>query len=365
MEITVSDSYQLSDLAVRWMELETRADGGFFLSWRWIGSWLRATGARPLLVTAQEADRTIGMGLLVRSRRRRLFIPVRQLCLHQTGLPEWDAAMIEHNNFLIAREAPDGLIAGMLQALQADIPSWDEIVLGGVSGDFLVQADGAGLTIVTDKVSPDFGVLLPGPQSRPNSWEDGLSPNQRAQLRQSRSFAQRMGPLALKPAANPPQALEFFDHMAELHTAYWQGRGKPGAFATPAARGFHREIIASPEGRGRVDMLQLSAGGQVLGYLYNFEYGERVYSYQSGFAYGEDNRHRPGLLAHGLAIEQARERGMRVYDFLAGEAPYKARLGQCLGQIIWCRGQRNKPLLRCERAAHALYGRLRGAAKTR
>jgi len=98
----------------------------------------------------------------------------------------------------------------------------------------------------------------------------------------------------------------------------------------------------------------------VLGYLYNFEYGERVYSYQSGFSYSDDNRHRPGLLAHALAIEQARQRGMRVYDFLAGDAPYKARLGQKLGQLAWCRGQRNRPLLGCERAARALYRKLRG-----
>jgi CelD/BcsL family acetyltransferase involved in cellulose biosynthesis len=105
-------------------------------------------------------------------------------------------------------------------------------------------------------------------------------------------------------------------------------------------------------------LLELSAGGQVLGYLYNFQYGERVYSYQSGFSYSDDNRHRPGLLAHALAIEQARRRGMRVYDFLAGDAPYKARLGQQLGQIVWCRGQRNRPLLRCERTVRALYRKL-------
>jgi CelD/BcsL family acetyltransferase involved in cellulose biosynthesis len=95
-----------------------------------------------------------------------------------------------------------------------------------------------------------------------------------------------------------------------------------------------------------------------LGYLYNFQYGERVYSYQSGFSYSDDNRHRPGLLAHALAIEQARQRGMRVYDFLAGDAPYKARLGRQLGQLVWCRGQRNRPLLRCERAARTLYRKL-------
>ena len=73
----------------------------------------------------------------------------------------------------------------------------------------------------------------------------------------------------------------------------------------------------------------------------------------------EDNRHRPGLLAHAMAIEQARARGIRVYDFLAGDAPYKARLGQRLGEIVWCRAQRNRPLLACERGAGRLISILR------
>ena len=108
-----------------------------------------------------------------------------------------------------------------------------------------------------------------------------------------------------------------------------------------------------------MELLELTAGSHVLGYLYNFQHGERVYSYQSGFSYSEDNRHRPGLLAHALAIERAQAQGMRVYDFLAGEAPYKARLGQRLGALVWCRGQRDRPLLRCERAARRLISGLR------
>jgi CelD/BcsL family acetyltransferase involved in cellulose biosynthesis len=109
-------------------------------------------------------------------------------------------------------------------------------------------------------------------------------------------------------------------------------------------------------------LLELAAGSEVLGYLYNFVYGDRAYSYQSGFAYGADNRHRPGLLAHALAIERAANQGLKVYDFLAGDAPYKARLGQQLGQILWCRAQRDRPLLKAERAARGFYGRLRGQA---
>jgi len=358
MEITVSNTYEPSDLAVQWMGLETRADGGFFLSWQWIGSWLRVTGARPLLVQAQEAGETVALGLLVPARRRRWFISVDRLCLHETGHPCWDAAMIEHNSFLFARQAPAGLAAAVFRSLQAADPSWDEIVLGGVSLEFVASAEAAGLTIVIDRKSPDFGVLLASP-TQPQCWEESLSQNQRAQLRQSRNFAERTGPLALKTAASPSQALEFFEKMAALHATYWQGRGKPGAFATPSSRAFHRELITSQAGPGQVQLLELSAGSQVLGYLYNFQHGQRVYSYQSGFFYSEDNRHRPGLLAHALAIERAQAQGMRVYDFLAGEAPYKARLGQRLGELVWCRGQRDRPLLACERAARTLIAKLR------
>ena len=357
MEITVSQSPELPDLAASWMELESRAEAGFFLSWRWIGSWLRATGARPLLVRAAEGNRTVALGLLVPSRRKRFFVSVKQLCLHETGLAGQDAVMIEHNNFLLAQQAPPGLVAEMLRTVRAAAPAWDEIVLGGVSPNLLADVEAAGLTVVTDRISPDFGVVLSG---LPGRWEDSLSPNQRAQLRQSRSFAERLGPLALKAANNPSQALEFFEKMTVLHTAYWQGRGKPGAFASAFARAFHREIITSQDAPGEVELLELSAGQEVLGYLYNFQYGARVYSYQSGFAYSDDNRHRPGLLAHALAIERARDRGLRVYDFLAGDAPYKARLGERLGEVVWCRGQRNRPLLASERAARAFYQRLRG-----
>jgi CelD/BcsL family acetyltransferase involved in cellulose biosynthesis len=359
MEITVTQSTELPDLAASWMELEARADGGFFLSWRWIGSWLRATGAKPLLVTAKKDGRIVALGLLARARRRRLFFSVSQLCLHETGLAECDAVMIEHNNFLVARDAPADAVADLLRALQTADPSWDEIVLGGISHITVADIEAAGLTVVTDRVSPDFGVML-SHQNPPARWEDTLSQNQRAQLRQSRAFAERMGPLALTAAAGPSQALEFFEKMVALHTAYWRAKGKPGAFATPFSRAFHRELITAQSGAGSVELLELSAGGQVLGYLYNFAHGARVYSYQSGFAYSDDNKHRPGLLAHVLAIERARDRGMGVYDFLAGDAAYKARLGQHLGQMMWCRGQRNRPLLRCERAARAIYRWLRG-----
>ncbi|HJT42009.1 MAG TPA: GNAT family N-acetyltransferase [Rhizomicrobium sp.] len=355
MEVTLHRSYALSELATRWTELEGRASGGFFLSWRWIGSWLRTTDLRPLLVTAMQGDTVLALGLLTLCTKRRHFIPVRQLCLHESGSADLDAVMIEHNNFLMADGAPAGLITDIVRSLQSASSGWDEIVLSGVSPGIAGAMADCGLRIEIDRSSPNYGVDLSG------KWEEKLSENQRAQIRQSRAHAERIGPLRLERAGGAQQALAFFEKMLEMHNRYWQARGKPGAFASQHARSFHHALIAAPSDRADIELLALTAGAEVLGYLYNFRYGERIYSYQSGFSYSDDNRHRPGLIAHTMAMADAKARGLRLYDFLAGDALYKARLGQLMGTMLWCRAQKNRPLLTLERSARALYRRFRGA----
>jgi CelD/BcsL family acetyltransferase involved in cellulose biosynthesis len=354
MKIEISTSYDLPGLASDWMELEKRADGNFFLSWRWIGNWLRATGTQPLLVRASENGTILALGLMTAHRRKRLFLSVRQLCLHETGMAESDAFTIEYNNFLIARSAPAETLTQIFGMLQS-APDWDEIVLGGVEPSILSTARATGLHVETDRHSPVFGVDLSA-----GTVEDRVSQNLRAQIRQSRALAERAGPLALVAARSTEEALEFFEQLAALHNAYWQGRGKPGSFATDFSRKFHRALIQDQSDLASVELLQLTAGSQLLGYLYNFLYAGRVCNYQSGFSYSDDNRHRPGLIAHVMAMEQARNRGLLVYDFLAGDAHYKARLGAQMGQMIWCRLQKNRASLIAERTLRRLRQRLRG-----
>jgi len=359
MKIEISSAYDLPGLADCWTELETRADGNFFLSWRWIGTWLRTTGLPPLLVKAVDGDRVQALGLLTPVRRRRHLLSVSQLCLHESGVADFDNLTIEYNGFLIARDAPSGLAASILRHMQSAGPDWDEIVMGGIPPDAAAAARAAGLHVALDRSSPHFGVDL----SAGGTWEDTLSTNQRAQLRQSRSFAERSGPLKLEQASSTQQALDYFEKLMALHTQYWRKRDKPGAFASDFSQTFHRELIAGQAGQAQVALLQLTAGSDILGYLYNFQYAGRVSNYQSGFCYGDDNRHRPGLIAHALAIAQARSQGMQIYDFLAGDARYKARLGRPMGTLLWCRAQKDRPLLKAERAIRTLYRKLRGGSE--
>ncbi len=142
-----------------------------------------------------------------------------------------------------------------------------------------------------------------------------LSANARYQLRRSaRLYAARSGPLAIAAAAGEAEALAWLDALAALHGETWRRRGKPGAFAAPFALRFHRALVARALARGELELLHVAAGGETLGYLYNFRLRGRVYAYQSGFAPADGTAHaKPGLTCHHLAIERALAAGDRAY----------------------------------------------------
>ena len=49
-------AHQCPGLGEAWRSLEQRADGSFFLSWRWIGSWLAALPPDlPWVLSAESA----------------------------------------------------------------------------------------------------------------------------------------------------------------------------------------------------------------------------------------------------------------------------------------------------------------------
>ena len=75
------------------------------------------------------------------------------------------------------------------------------------------------------------------------AYEAGLSRNSRQQIRRARRLYAESGPLRLTRAADPDEALTYFDRLKALHQATWVGRGRPGAFAEPFFERFHRRLI--------------------------------------------------------------------------------------------------------------------------
>ena len=321
-------------LAETWQALEARAGGSFFQGWSWTGCDYATRFPDPVLLRAEESGRVLALGLFNRRPRR---LARSSLHLGESGDAALDAVFIEHNGFLIDRAAPAGLAAACLRAaLTLALPEGGtrRLVLSGIDDDLFAVARPFAPHVTAVRPAPF--VDLAGLRTRGVPYLDRLSANTRYQLRRSaRAYAAR-GPLAVQRAASLAEALDFLDRLARLHQRTWQARGKPGAFANPAFREFHAALIARGLPRGEVDLLRIAAGGDAIGYLYNFRYRDRIAAYQSGFDYEAAGAHaKPGLTCHHLAIEHYAATGAVAYDFLAGGDRYKASLADAAATLHW------------------------------
>jgi len=226
----------------------------------------------------------------------------------------------------------------------------DELYISGSAlrlSDPVVERRGLGQSEITlPSYSLDLGLL----SSSAGELHPVLSANARQQLRRAfRNFEQR-GSLCLTEAATLEEALKFFAELKALHCASWERRGKVHAFTGAFFEPFHRRLIESSLDDGGIQLLKASAGEQVIGYLYNFRLGSRIYAYQSGFA--EAGRgERPGVVAHALAIRRAFRSGARVYDFMAGRNRLKQSFATRCEPMLWQVFQQPRLAFRLERLA--------------
>lgn len=341
----------VGELEVLWRGLET-ADGSLFTRWSWIGCWLKTLpgGLDPQLITAERAGRPIAAAIAYRrqSRRHRI-VKTRQLHLNATGDPQLDCITIEHNDFAGA----SGLLADFVDWFDRGVPDCDEICIPGVSAHPL-PARGRLLRSVDAKPAFKIENLAAIANGGVGAI---LSRNARQQLASSFRKYESFGALAIEEAATPDAALRYFDELKTLHSRSWTRRGRPHAFRYPYFEEFHRALIASAHGAAQ--MLKITAGPNVIGYLYNFRHNGKVYAYQSGFA-DEDPELRPGYICHAMAIERNAREGVTEYDFLAGDNRLKRSFGKTEYAVGWYKFARPSPLLRLEAAA----GRIRSALKS-
>jgi CelD/BcsL family acetyltransferase involved in cellulose biosynthesis len=141
------------------------------------------------------------------------------------------------------------------------------------------------------------------------------SANTRYQLRRSARAYAEDGEVRIARAASAAEAQDWLAALAVLHQARWRARGRPGAFAEPAFARFHRSLVARGHGgsaaEGRTELLRVTAGAAVIGYLYNFVARGRV------------------------AMELYAAEGLACYDFLAGADRYKTSLADGAQTLHW------------------------------
>ncbi len=345
-----------------WRDLENRAgDYSFFLSRHWIGAWLRCLpdGTRLNLMRITNAGQLVGLGVLVQGSAPVLrWFKLPQIALHETGNPEIDTIAIEYNGFLAADQYTQSVNQAAIEWLVADGVANKVIHFGGIE-DELYQAlqnsasrHGRSLRMLSE--SDASYVNLSSVRAGGKDYLDCLSRNTRQNLRRELRRYEAIGPLRYHIASSPEEALEYFTALGHLHQSYWVSRGKPGAFSSAFFVNFHTNLIRSAFAGGHIEMAKVTVGDAIVGYLYNFNWQGAVHAYQSGFCYELGDAFKPGYVCHYLAIVNALERDLSLYDFMAGYGQHKSSLGNGKKRLFWVQSCANTLLIRLEDFASSL-----------
>ncbi|MEO0879685.1 MAG: GNAT family N-acetyltransferase [Pseudomonadota bacterium] len=355
-------------LEQRWSALahalrnEVRAP--FFLSWDWISVAI-ATAQNPLyvaeIVSRDGALRGLGLFCEV-SELRHAVMRVKQLRLNETGRDARALVPVEYNSLLIARADERAGWRAVLAAPPAQAAGWEEIVVTNAPFDLEDDLAGDDLVIHRRAEHPSAFVDLAAQRktgATTADYIDTLGRSTRSQLRRAMRLYSERGPLALERAETPGDAHQFFEALCDLHEAKWRardgdGRQSAGLRTQRHYYDFHRMLIDRCFAAGGVELLRARAGDQPIGYLYNFVEERAVRFNAGGFVIEDDNRLKPGLVTHALAIGDHLSGARDTYDFMAGGDRYKFNLGVPGPAFSSFAIQRRTPALRLEAAARRI-----------
>jgi len=275
----------------------------------------------------------VGACALVWRRQSVRGLPVRRVYLNCAG--EDESLYLEYN-FVPARPGYEARVAAAA-AEYLKQRRWDELVMPGMVAGAAMRGAAAPLGREDTKEHICRYVDLARLRREGADFDAVLSSNTRQQIRRSlRLYEEAHGPCAARPARTAEEAVAMCGELAELHTSAWNERGQKGAFHFPRFRAFHERLILATFPMGGAQLVRVEAGGETLGILYYFIHRGRVSFYQSGFRYSSDNRLKPGLLAHYLAIRHfLQDATAEEYDFLAGDSQYKRSLATSERTLYW------------------------------
>jgi hypothetical protein len=323
------------------------------VSWNWTDAWLNHYGdaVAHQFVVAERHGEPHGIALVTTgvggggrapppppgppARRPRVRGRLRPRTLHlgTAGEPYGTGVFVEGNRLVALPRTRDEFARLLAEHLAAD-PRWDRLLLDGMPPDdaaaLLRRFPRANVTTEECPVADltgDADIL------------DRLSSSRRKRIK---ATLKAFGPLQLEWAEDAPTARAFLDELIDLHTASWQRRGEPGAFAAPRFAAFHREAVQRMVPKGEAAIVRITRDDETVGVLYGLIAGRRLLFYQGGLRDYEDNRLRAGQASHVLFMRACQAHGLAEYDFLAPPARYKLELATDARTLVWAEVDRTR-----------------------
>ena len=366
---TIRPVREVGSLEEKWRALEQRVQPSFFLGWDWAATAIETSDDHLLVVEVLSGSEIVGLGLLAPMiEKRHGFLSVRQLRLNEVGRDSAHTVPIEFNSLLAEPEHQSACWNALLLALnQAEAPKWDEIVVTNALDSVEEGLSHKGLAIHRRAEMGSGIVDLEKLRSEGVNSYSGyvamLGKSTRQQLNRSIKLYEARGPLTIDTAATLEDAENYLQEIINQHNAKWGALGKESQAVSDHNIDFQRRLIKRMIGQGGVELVRISAGDEAFAWVYNYIEAKRALYIMGGFKVEDDQRLKPGLVAHAVLIASHINAGRDVYDFLAGDGRYKLNLGQAGPAFTSFSIQRPSLALRVEKALRKLKQRLATGAK--
>ncbi|MBV7299791.1 GNAT family N-acetyltransferase [Enterovibrio paralichthyis] len=316
-----------------WCELEQRAEPNFFLSWLWIGTWLDSFVDDFWVIEARKQGKTVGLGVIVKnpphfpSFREKYF-------LHRTGNLSHDQIWIEYNDFLLDTTEQEVIRQKMVECLVYTIDRRGAIVIGASLDETFQCISQLGLTKRKIWETKNYAIDLTELRSKGQTVLESLSRNSRSQILRSLRNYRQIGEISLHKAQTVDEAKSLLIRAKPLHLARWNEQHPKSGFANHNFVTFHERLIERGISSGAVELYHVKAGNETLSIIYNFHYNNRIYFYLCAINYCHTSaQYKPGLVSHYLLIDKALNEGIACYDFMGGDARYKASFSNRQGEL--------------------------------
>jgi hypothetical protein len=320
----------------------TESKQNVFLSQAWINATMQVSQSPPLY-RFYANDELIGFCFI--GVQRRWFGDLYYL--NQTGNAAFDQMWIEHNDIIGKAEHLPAMRKALINYL-CELPKFHRLVVS--LSTTLWQGEKTFLWSSTcDKVC---FVGLDKLREQEQHYAATLSKNTKSAINRATKYIEKTyGSISMQVHKHEIDEI-LTSKLAPLHIAQWGKTEQGSGFSNPHFMDFHQHFLQElslfdqhHKSHGatmpyRCEVLsfvvenlntqkedtQVSQPHE-LGHLYMLLSNNDAFFYLSAINYNDnDNKYKPGLVMHKLAIEHYAAQGYDSYDFLAGSARYKESL---------------------------------------
>ena len=344
-----------------WNELLVRSEcDRLFLSWEWQYTWW-TTFSEPesmtlkLLVATDENETLIGIAPYYLTRlTTKKFIPTKRLQFIGDCWRGKATMKTELMQIITDKNRSAEIVRSFYQYLVND-KEWDELIMSDLiaeSPTYRTLIEQKPFTKAYYRITENYQSYYLPLTTDFDHYLKHLGKNTRLRLFNRRKLLEECGELRIERTAKE-QIDQSFDLLNELHIKRW---GRP---AFPGKRlEFNKTIARLFADKDELCFSVIYVNDTPVSIQYNYILDSHVYNIQAGF---DENFHKKialGYLHFGYEIEHAYTRGLKVYDFLAGEGKktqYKEQLTNELLNVVEIQVVRSRAL----RLLYRFYDKLK------